>query len=339
MTRTEAFDSELKNLIALFPDRIQEFIYSSTLSNLIEIVFDCYRPIELRYTDHTEKSDFVVYPRDLAFVLKSPMLSDFNHKNRAGVEGTLHRISAIRATDDEVIGLTCRVGRVVGSAYKLIEDEINSDDSTLLLGRPGVGKSTLLREICAVLSRTKRVVIVDSSNEIAGDGIYPHIAVGNSRRLMIPRGKKLAEVMIEACENHTPEVIVIDEISNYAEAQAARSIAERGVRLIASAHGVTLPNLMNNPQLLDLVGKPTAQTMSDTFFRKSGTKNKLDREHSAVFNKLVEIIDFNTVAIHQNVEESVDYLINGKLVRPEIRTLDSQKRVIIKQDYSVEEDI
>ena len=191
---------------------------------------------------------------DIAHVVDH--IGTFGDDNRAGIERTLHRISAIRNRTGKIVGLTCRIGRAVYGTIEIIDDFVESGRSILIMGRPGIGKTTMLREAARVLADDlgKRVVVVDTSNEIAGDGDIPHPAIGKARRMQVRTPSLQHEVMIEAVENHMPQVIVIDEIGTELEAQAARTIAERGVQLIGTAHGNNLDNLMLNPTLSDLIG-------------------------------------------------------------------------------------
>ncbi|WP_333889070.1 AAA family ATPase, partial [Caldilinea sp.] len=228
---------DLDLLLAVLPERIRRTLeQSERKENLIEVIMDLGRLPEARFTDgEMVLSDQEVTHEDLRMVVER--VGDFGADNRAGIERTLHRISAIRNRKGDVIGLTCRVGRAVYGAIEIIKDIVNSERSILLLGRPGVGKTTLLREAARLRSEVKRVVIVDTSNEIAGDGDIPHPAIGRSRRMQVPDPSLQHELMIEAVENHMPEVIIIDEIGREQEAIAARTIAERGVQLIGTAHG------------------------------------------------------------------------------------------------------
>ena len=254
----------------------------------------------------------------------------FGDDNRAGIERTLHRISVVRNRAGEPIGLTCRVGRAVFGSVRLIDDLIRSGKSVLILGRPGVGKTTILRETARVLAdeANKRVVVVDTSNEIAGDGDVPHPAIGRARRMQVANTSLQHKVMIEGVENHMPEVIVIDEMSTELEALAARTIAERGVQLVATAHGNTLANVVSNPTLADLVGGMQTVTLGDIEARRRRTqKTVLERKHDPTFDIVVEIRERNSVAIHPEVGTAVDRMLRGISIPQEARRLQTDGRV------------
>ena len=274
---------------------------------------------------------------DLAFVAER--IGAFGGDNRAGIERTLHRISAIRNRSGEIVGLTCRVGRAVFGTIAIMRDLIESGQSVLLLGRPGVGKTTLLRETARVLADElhKRVVVVDTSNEIAGDGDIPHPAIGRARRMQVPTPTDQHGVMIEAVENHMPEVVVIDEIGTELEAMAARTIAERGVQLIGTAHGNTLENLMMNPTLADLIGGIQSVTLSDEEARRRGTqKSILERKAPPTFDTIIEIVDRDQVAVHNDVASTVDLILRGGVPRPELRRREEDGEVAITVAARVE---
>ncbi len=267
-------------------------------------------------------ADTPVTEEDLARVTSH--IGEFGGDNRAGIERTLHRISAIRNRRGKVIGLTCRVGRAVYGTVALIRDVIEQGRSLLILGRPGVGKTTMLREVARVLADDlgKRVVIVDTSNEIAGDGDVPHPGIGRARRMQVARPAEQHAVMIEAVENHMPEVIIIDEIGTELEAMAARTIAERGVQLVGTAHGNTLDNLLLNPTLSDLVGGISAVTLGDEEARRRGTqKTVLERKAPPTFDVVVEQQERTRILVHANVSEAVDTLLRGDAPMAELRTL------------------
>jgi stage III sporulation protein SpoIIIAA len=313
---------DLKLLLDVMPPALRSALEAlPDAAGLIEIVLDLGRPPEARFPDSGE--DLATEPvsrQDIAYVAER--IGRFGRDNRAGIERTLHRISAIRNRQGEIVGLTCRVGRAVLGTVEILRDVIEAGQSILLLGRPGVGKTTLLREAARVLADelTKRVIVVDTSNEIAGDGDIPHPGIGRARRMQVPSPEEQHNVMIEAVENHMPQVIVIDEIGTAAEALAARTIAERGVQLIATAHGNTLENLLQNPTLSDLVGGIHAVTLSDEEARRRGTqKTVLERKAPPTFEVLIEIQDKDRLAVHHHVAEVVDRFLREIPPRPEIR--------------------
>jgi stage III sporulation protein SpoIIIAA len=305
---------------------------------LVEIVMDLGRRPEARFqSGEVPLIDREVDREDLAFVAER--IGAFGGDNRAGIERTLHRISAIRNRSGEIVGLTCRVGRAVFGTIAIMRDLIESGQSVLLLGRPGVGKTTLLRETARVLADElhKRVVVVDTSNEIAGDGDIPHPAIGRARRMQVPTPTDQHGVMIEAVENHMPEVVVIDEIGTELEAMAARTIAERGVQLIGTAHGNTLENLMMNPTLADLIGGIQSVTLSDEEARRRGTqKSILERKAPPTFDTIIEIVDRDQVAVHNDVASTVDLILRGGVPRPELRRREEDGEVAITTAARVE---
>ena len=329
---------ELSQLLDIFPLAIrQALIRLPNLEEIIEVVLDLGRPPEARFSDDFRYlTDQSVTHEDIAHVCSR--ISAFGADNRAGIEQTLHRISAIRNRTGKIVGLTCRVGRAVYGTIDILLDVLRSGQSICLLGRPGVGKTTMLRECARILSEDrKRVVIVDTSNEIAGDSDIPHPGIGLARRMQVADPALQHAVMIEAVENHMPQVIVIDEIGTEAESQAARTIAERGVALIGTAHGQTLENLLMNPTLSDLLGGISAVTLSDEEARRRGTrKTVLERKAPPTFDVLVEIQDRDRLAIHKNVAEVVDALLRGYQPQPEIRQRTGSGRVEIVQEADTE---
>jgi stage III sporulation protein SpoIIIAA len=301
--------------------------------DLLEVVMDLGREPEARFPGREMLlSTHAVTEEDIDYVVQR--IGNFGDDNRAGIERTLHRISAIRNREGRVVGITCRVGRAVFGTITIIRDIVESGRSILMMGRPGVGKTTLLREAARVLADDlrKRVMIVDTSNEIGGDGDIPHPAVGRARRMQVPTPSAQHAVMIEAVENHMPEVIVIDEIGTELDAAAARTIAERGVQLVATAHGNTLENLMLNPTLSDLIGGIQSVTLSDEEARRRGTqKSVLERKAPPTFDTVVEIQNWNHVAVHENVADVVDAILRGQPVLPVVRRRGVDGEVIIEQ--------
>ncbi len=317
--------------MCLPPNVVDAVRQANQNENLLEIVLDLGRKPEARYTNRElTLSDYEVTQADIDLVVAR--IGEFDADNRAGMERTLHRISAIRNRRGHIVGLTCRVGRAVYGTIDIIEDIVASGKSILILGRPGVGKTTMLREVARILADgnaperpRKRVVIVDTSNEIGGDGDIPHPAVGRARRMQVRLPTLQHEVMIEAVENHNPEVIVIDEIGRELEAEAARTIAERGVQLIGTAHGNTLDNLLLNPTLSDLVGGIESVTLSDEEARRRGTqKTVLERRAPPTFDVLVEMQERQRVIVHHDVAMSVDNLLRGRPLETELRYRDEQ---------------
>ena len=334
----KVINEELDALLEILPPHIRQPLHhQENINDLLEIVLDLGRFPEARFPGvDICLSNQEVTQEDIDYV--TSRIGSFGDDNRAGIERTLHRISAIRNRKGKVVGLSCRAGRAVFGTIKIIEDLVQSGKSVLLLGRPGIGKTTMLREAARVLSgdMKKRVVIVDTSNEIAGDGDIPHPAIGRSRRMQVITPDMQHAVMIEAVENHMPEVIIIDEIGTELEAQAARTIAERGVQLIGTAHGNTLENLMLNPTLSDLVGGIQAVTLGDEEAKRRGTqKTILERKSPPTFNIVVEIQDRYRVAVHPDVGESIDALLRGFPVAMEIRSLDENSDVVIKKEEPV----
>jgi len=325
---------DLEALLDILPPQIRQPLYEQSDNHqLLEVVLDLGRPAEARFLQREEVlSPKEVDDQDLNYV--ASRIGSFGDDNRAGIERTLHRISAIRNRTGRIVGLTCRVGRAVFGTIKVIEDLIQSGKSILLLGGPGVGKTTMLREAARVLADdfSKRVIIVDTSNEIAGDGDIPHPAIGQARRMQVTTPTKQHAVMIEAVENHMPEVIVIDEIGTELEAQAARTIAERGVQLIGTAHGNTLENLMMNPTLSDLIGGIQTVTLGDEEAKRRGTqKSILERTSQPTFDIVVEILDWDKVSIHPDVGLAVDAILRGQPLDSEIRWLDENGEVRIEK--------
>jgi stage III sporulation protein SpoIIIAA len=331
MTQLRITD-DLEALLDVLPADIRRAVEQADDSeNLLEIILDLGRVPTARFVDR----EVVLRPSEVTRAeidYVDERTGQFDADNRAGIERTLHRISAIRNRRSHIVGLTLRVGRAVYGTVDIIQDIIESGKSALILGRPGIGKTTLLREAARTLAESKRVVIVDTSNEIGGDGDVPHPAVGKARRMQVREPMLQHEVMIEAVENHNPEVIVIDEIGRELEAAAARTIAERGVQLIGTAHGQTLDNLLLNPTLSDLVGGIEAVTLSDEEARRRGTqKTVLERRAPPTFDVLVEIQNRDRFAVYADIMASVDALLRGYPLPPEIRTRDDEGRIQIEK--------
>ena len=311
--KTTSHVDDIHFLVSTLPGDLQAALRKLPLEQLVEIVMDLGRVPEARFPDKvTRLSEKLVSHEELSHVLAH--VGEFTDDNRAGIERTLHRISAIRNRKGQVVGLTLRAGRAIFGTIELLRDLVESGKNLLILGRPGVGKTTKLREMARVLADDfqKRVIVIDTSNEIAGDGDIPHPGIGNARRMQVPRPDRQHAVMIEAVENHMPEVIIVDEIGTEAEAAAARTIAERGVQLIGTAHGNTLENLIMNPILSDLVGGVQTVTLGDDEARRRGTtKTVNERKSPPTFDILVEMADRHEVTIHKDTGAAVDTILRG----------------------------
>ncbi|WP_229415377.1 R3H domain-containing nucleic acid-binding protein [Moorena bouillonii] len=335
ISNCEQITDDLPKLLDILPAEIRSSLEQHPERDcLIEVIMDLGRFPEVRFRDRAE------------YLCQTPVtieqinhcverVGSFSGDNRAGIEGTLHRISAIRNRPGEIIGLTCRVGRAVFGTIGMIRDLVETGSSILMLGRPGVGKTTALREIARVLADElhKRVVIIDTSNEIAGDGDIPHPAIGRARRMQVASPEHQHQVMIEAVENHMPEVIVIDEIGTELEAQAARTIAERGVMLVGTAHGNRIENLIKNPTLSDLVGGIQAVTLGDDEARRRGSqKTVLERKAPPTFEIAVEMLERKRWVVHESVADTVDNLLRGRQPNPPVRTEDENGKVTITRE-------
>jgi stage III sporulation protein SpoIIIAA len=341
VAKLETTDDLEALLEALPPEIIERVRGLGSRADLLEVVLDLGRRPEARFTHGEELLlEREVTEGDIGWVVDR--IGAFGDDNRAGIERTLHRISAIRNRSGKVVGLTCRIGRAVFGTIDIIRDIVESGQSLLILGRPGIGKTTMLREVARVLADDlgKRVVVVDTSNEIAGDGDIPHPGIGDARRMQVRTPTEQHAVMIEAVENHMPEVIVIDEIGTELEAIAARTIAERGVQLVGTAHGNTLDNLMLNPTLSDLIGGIQTVTLGDEEARRRGTqKSVLERKAPPTFDVVVEIVERDRVIVHRSVAETVDAILRGHMVPPESRWRDDagEVRAATKYDYRIHE--
>ena len=333
MKNEKELTKEINQLIKILPLPIQKKIKKLNEDELIEVIVDLGRPIIARLKDEEViLTDKPATARNILQITKN--LSPFGDDNRAGIEKTLHRISVIRNRKQKIIGITARIGRSVEGSAEFIQDYVKKGQSILLLGKPGIGKTTMLRELARISADDlrKRVIIVDTSNEIAGDGDIPHYGIGNARRMQVEKTNMQHKVMIEAVENHNPEVIVIDEISTKEEAEAARTIAERGVQLIATAHGNKLTNLMQNPTLCDLIGGIEPVTLGDEEAKRRGTqKIVLERRSPPTFNTLVEIQSFTSVAVYKDIGTTIDKILRGVEIEPEHRGVST----IIKKSKSI----
>ena len=328
---------DLQKLLDILPQDLRQILETHPQrDSLVEVVLDLGRRPEARFPHLAEYlSETPVTQEQIDDCIQR--VGTFGGDNRAGIEQTLHRISAIRNRTGKIIGLTCRVGRAIFGTIGMIRDLVETGKSILMLGRPGVGKTTALREIARVLADelNKRVVIIDTSNEIAGDGDVAHPAIGRARRMQVAHPELQHQVMIEAVENHMPEVIVIDEIGTELEAMAARTIAERGVQLVGTAHGNQIENLIKNPTLSDLVGGIQAVTLGDDEARRRGSqKTVLERKAPPTFEIAVEMSERQRWVVHESVADMVDSLLRGRQPSPQVRTVDENGKVAITRSLT-----
>src|SRR3989339_1908848 len=314
---------EISKLLDVLPPLIKIYLENhANINSLIEVVLDLGKHPEARFSGEFPFyfQDKVITQEDINFV--TGKISHFTSDNRAGIERTLHRISAIKNRMGRVVGLTCRVGRAIYGTNDIIRDIIESEKNILFLGPPGIGKTTKLREAARILSDQfdKRVVVVDTSNEIAGDGDIPHLGIGKARRMQVATPDMQHKVMIEAVENHMPEVIIVDEIGTEDEALACRTIAERGVQLIATAHGKILENLISNPTLTDLIGGIQTVILGDEEAKRRRTQKAiLERKAPPTFDILIEIRERDVFAVYHDVASAVDNFLRGRPLKPEMR--------------------
>ena len=326
-------NDDLEKLIENLPFFLQEHLNNHTSKDqLIEIVLDLGRRPEARFISGPEYlSQKIVSWQDIDYITKR--ISKFSNENRAGIERTLHRISCIRNRQFLINGLTCRVGRAIFGTISVVRDLLESEKSVLILGKPGVGKTTIIREIARVLAdeMEKRVVIIDTSNEIAGDSDIPHSGIGRARRMQVAKAELQHQVMIEAVENHMPQVIIIDEIGTELEVLAARTIAEKGVQLVGTTHGNCLENLIKNPPLADLIGGIQYVTLSDDEAKRRGTqKSILERKAYPAFEIIIEINHPNSWTIHEDVKNSIDLLLRGNFTMGQVRQFSLNEKIKIK---------
>lgn len=327
-------NEDLNLLMKVLPDFVRVHLENhSNCFNLIEVILDFGKRPEARFRDFSEYlSEKTISWKDLNFSTKQ--LGNFNDHNRAGIEKTLHRISCIRNKNGNIIGLTCRVGRALFGTVSRIRDLLESGHAILILGRPGGGKTTIIREIARILSDElqKRVIVIDKSNEIGGENDIPHLCIGRARRMQVSRSELQYTIMIEAVENHMPEVVIVDEIGNDLEVLAAKTIAERGIQLIATTHGNSLENLIKNPILIEIIGGIQNVILSDEEAKRRGTqKNILEQKSSATFQILIEIDQKEKWLVHENINKSIDCLLQKQLPFVQLRSIKEKNKVIINQ--------
>ena len=328
---------DLEKLIENLPFFLQEHLNQhASKDQLIEIILDLGRRPAARFVTGSEYlSRKIISWQDIDYITKR--ISKFSNENRAGIERTLHRISCIRNRQFLINGLTCRVGRAVFGTISVIRDLLESEKSILILGKPGVGKTTIIREIARVLAdeMEKRVIIIDTSNEIAGDSDIPHFGIGQARRMQVAKTELQHQVMIEAVENHMPQVIIIDEIGTELEVLAARTIAEKGVQLVGTTHGNCLENLIKNPPLADLIGGIQYVTLSDDEAKRRGTqKSILERKAYPAFEIIIEINDQTSWTIHEDVKSSVDLFLRGTFIINQVRYFSLTEKIMISSKRS-----
>ena len=330
-------NQDLDKLLEKLPGFVKKHVNQHPQKKkIIEIIMDLGRRPEARFPTGPEYlSQKIISWQDMDYIIKR--INGFSNENRAGIEHTLHRISCIRNRQFLIVGLTCRIGRAVFGSICLARDLLESGKSILILGKPGVGKTTVIREMARVLSdeMEKRVIIIDTSNEIAGGSDIPHSAIGKARRMQVSQPNFQHQIMIEAVENHMPQVIIIDEIGTELEALAACAIAEKGVQLIGTTHGNCLENLVKNPSLVNLIGGIQYVTLSDEEAKRRKTqKTILERKTYPTFPIAIEINEQNSWTIHENVQVSIDSLLCEKFLITQKRKFIKGEKVIVRYDRS-----
>nr|QCI04625.1 hypothetical protein [Apoglossum ruscifolium] len=328
---------DLDKLLEILPDFVKNPLEKhSNRKYLLEVVMDLGRRPEARFAEGPEYlSKILITCNDLDFCIKK--IGHFSGDNRSGIQSTLHRISSIKNRNGSIVGLTCRVGRAIFGTISIIRDLLHTGQSLLLLGKPGVGKTTAIREIARILAdeMEKRVIIIDTSNEIAGDGDIPHPAIGRARRMQVARPELQHQVMIEAVENHMPEVIIIDEISTELEVLAACTIAQRGVQLVGTAHGNYLESVIKNPILADLVGGIQYVTLGDEEAKRRGSqKSIIERKAVPAFKVAIEIHKRDSWIIHEKVDQVVDQILQGSILYTQSRRFDNDGSINIACENS-----
>ena len=332
------FNNDFEKLVDILPFFLQKKLKNhSSRNQLIEIILDLGRRPEARFNFGPKYlSQKVISWQDIDYVTKR--LGKFSNENRAGIDRTLHRISCIRNRQFLINGLTCRIGRSIFGTVSVIQDLLEAEKSILILGKPGVGKTTIIREIARVLADEleKRVVIIDTSNEIAGDSDVPHFGIGRARRMQVPKTELQHHVMIEAVENHMPQVIIIDEIGTEFEVLAAQTIAEKGVQLVGTTHGNCLENLIKNPPLSNLIGGIQYVTLSDEEAKRRGTqKSILERKAYPAFEIIIEINGPDLWTIHEDVATAADSFLRGEFLPSQIRQFTRVGKVQVQCDKSL----
>jgi len=330
--------NDLEELFKKFPSFLyNDLITDNNTNPLIEVVLDLGRRPEARFTEGSRYiSKRLVSWHDLNYIIKS--LTKFNNKNRAGIENTLHRVSCIRNKQFVITGITFRIGRFSFGLTTLIRDLLEYEASILFIGKPGVGKTTIIREMSRVLSNEigKRVIIIDRSSEINGENDISHLSIGQARPMQLTKTSFQHQVMLEAVENHMPQIIIIDEISTSLEVSAVQTIVEKGVQLIGTVHGNCLQNLIKNPCTVNLIGGIESVTLSDEEAKRKKTqKTILERRSTPVFNIVIEINKKNFWTVHENVKTSIDSILNkNNIFIPQIRIFSFTENIKILSKYN-----